>query len=894
MEAAWTNRWAQEAPAAVAETILEADSLGLVAETEVEMSAEEDEPPNPSPRRHQLQRHALQDEASGATSLPADVLCEPVSSTGMEASMVSSPRAPRKRLRRLQAAPSTPDWATGLEGGSSCSRSKPRQHGSGAPQTPTPDVAVAAATTGEPPAHNAPKLDSSLKTFVINLKRRPDRLAHMEGLCKELGLDYEVVQAVDGQELKAQPGASFEVVIDPGKKGDRKRVLSPEPTEAKHPPRGFKGLRIRSWRAKFPGGSQLLQMAEHRLKPSQLTDQGHELWGAVGCSLSHQAVLKKILQDEELEHALVLEDDCVLGGGLSAAEVRQLFSDEMASLSKTYPDWQLIYLGGSISSMVRKQDLESWRVNPRILAAKQVYQTHAFVIRRGLVQEILEKLHRGKAADAAFVSWSRSPKAANQCFLFHPQGLLQQAGGADRWKDSDIFIEGEFFKQAARKRAGGSYDFATAMKSRRMVRKMDVTRQAFTASVASSLACSSLPRFARHRTTPEGKVPQRLADEPSAGLAGLLKQAWQRAQKLLQDTDLLATVQEVLGLEACGFWKELKPQLDSSNLTDKAQELRALRGQLDETARGLELVVQLHRSALAAAVACAAAQPDWQESVLATAKYLWAASSNKEASSSQPAVAGQGKQLAAAIRCALEFHWGVPADVAESLQGLLCLSPSQRGRKGSGLKDVEALVGSSAAGIKPRPALKVEASVLGDLLERLQGCLRRLSVVKQGADSLGELLGAVVSFAAAQASSLTKPAAATPLVEEPIPLQLPEAGPTSCIPLVDATGRSMNEGAHDDQVMDMQAAGTEASSREEKPRRKPRPSRSIGGLQQKAEQGAGIPRFHATREELCALTVPQLRSKARFCGAPGGRLLACLEKHDLVEAVLAGASGSTQ
>ena len=57
-----------------------------------------------------------------------------------------------------------------------------------------------------------PRLGPGLKTFVINLERRADRRAHVEELCKQLDLDYEILKAVDGRALSERVDSSIEVV----------------------------------------------------------------------------------------------------------------------------------------------------------------------------------------------------------------------------------------------------------------------------------------------------------------------------------------------------------------------------------------------------------------------------------------------------------------------------------------------------------------------------------------------------------------------------------------------------------------------------------------------------------------------------------------------------------
>ena len=60
-------------------------------------------------------------------------------------------------------------------------------------------------------------------------------------------------------------------------------------------------------------------------------------------------------------------------------------------------------------------------------------------------------LQEGKAADAALVSWTR--RFPERSFLFHPRKILLQPGGAERWKDSDIFVEGAEFRKKSEEEA---------------------------------------------------------------------------------------------------------------------------------------------------------------------------------------------------------------------------------------------------------------------------------------------------------------------------------------------------------------------------------------------------------------------------------------------------------
>merc|ERR1719424_1740860 len=91
----------------------------------------------------------------------------------------------------------------------------------------------------------------------------------------------------------------------------------------------------------------------------------------------------------------------------SAAETKTIFEKEMRYISAQHPDWALVYLGGHISTSLSASERQALQLNDYLCSAKQVYQTHAFIIRRSIAPVILEQLQKGFAADAALVSWSR-------------------------------------------------------------------------------------------------------------------------------------------------------------------------------------------------------------------------------------------------------------------------------------------------------------------------------------------------------------------------------------------------------------------------------------------------------------------------------------------------------
>jgi hypothetical protein len=182
----------------------------------------------------------------------------------------------------------------------------------------------------------------------------------------------------------------------------------------------------------------------------------------------------------ELKWALILEDDACLKPGATACMAREAFDDGMRILSEKHPEWGVVYLGGVLSTF-SKHKLDVQPVHGGLRAASQVYQTHAFLVKSELAPEILDLLSKGYAVDAAYVSWSRRKCNAMRTFLFEPQ-LLVQPGGAGRWKDSDIFIDGEFFKQESSRLRKCDYKF-TAKRVRRPTR-MIIAREALPATAS--------------------------------------------------------------------------------------------------------------------------------------------------------------------------------------------------------------------------------------------------------------------------------------------------------------------------------------------------------------------------------------------------------------------------
>ena len=104
-----------------------------------------------------------------------------------------------------------------------------------------------------------------MKIFVVNLARRPERMAFMERQFASLGIAFERIEAVDGERLSSE---------------ERRKVVD-----------GFRWWCSKGYKARV---------------------------GEIGCGLSHRMALAKIVE-EDLPCACIMEDDVTLGDGFRLA-----------------------------------------------------------------------------------------------------------------------------------------------------------------------------------------------------------------------------------------------------------------------------------------------------------------------------------------------------------------------------------------------------------------------------------------------------------------------------------------------------------------------------------------------------------------------------------------------
>lgn len=168
-----------------------------------------------------------------------------------------------------------------------------------------------------------------MKIFLINLDRSPDRLQFMENQLNKLNLPFERISAVDGRSLNMNRVDEFAI-----------------------------RSKVEEWK--------------DLLTPNM-----------IACSLSHYHIYKKMVE-ENIEMALILEDDIELGKELPAV----LNNIENNGLNKT--DVFLLYFHGGMKSFSDKRKIP---VSPKhsFYAAKSIwgaYSTGGYIIRK----EVAEKL----------------------------------------------------------------------------------------------------------------------------------------------------------------------------------------------------------------------------------------------------------------------------------------------------------------------------------------------------------------------------------------------------------------------------------------------------------------------------------------------------------------------
>ena len=134
-------------------------------------------------------------------------------------------------------------------------------------------------------------------------------------------------------------------------------------------------------------------------------------YGQLGCSLSHVNLYKKIV-DEDIEVALILEDDCVFNENLKN------FKKYYESLPK---DWDIVYGGFLPMSNVNKANYDNlfYKVKPSYNSSVgHICGTHCIIINKRFAEKMYNFNKDGLyTADGAFTEFLKQEDANMYAFV---------------------------------------------------------------------------------------------------------------------------------------------------------------------------------------------------------------------------------------------------------------------------------------------------------------------------------------------------------------------------------------------------------------------------------------------------------------------------------------------
>lgn len=133
----------------------------------------------------------------------------------------------------------------------------------------------------------------------------------------------------------------------------------------------------------------------------------------LGCLLSHLHIMKDI-KENDYERILILEDDFELCTGFD-----KLFENYMSQLPQ---DWQWLYFGGS-----HFEDPE--RVNENIYKVNKTLTTHAYAIKREVVDDLLNVLESNLTGSVDSILSTLQKKL--KTYVTIPHLMYQRVGYSD-------------------------------------------------------------------------------------------------------------------------------------------------------------------------------------------------------------------------------------------------------------------------------------------------------------------------------------------------------------------------------------------------------------------------------------------------------------------------------
>lgn len=219
-------------------------------------------------------------------------------------------------------------------------------------------------------------LNDIFKTFVLNLKRRPDRLNDFYNKNKHLlkSLDIEVEEAVDGEEI----------------------ILNQKMRKIFH------------------------------------TSDTMFRRGIMGCAFSHMKMWSKLVNDKTHDIYLILEDDVTMS---NTSEIYLKYISE--ELLKMIPDWDILFLGNHIKKQIQNDNkVIIQKYNPEQFMENSYGGTFCYLINKRGASKLLSNLMTNGMNYA--IDWDMCRLECMNNYFMYPMLAFSEMANNLPENDSDI------------------------------------------------------------------------------------------------------------------------------------------------------------------------------------------------------------------------------------------------------------------------------------------------------------------------------------------------------------------------------------------------------------------------------------------------------------------------
>ncbi len=135
---------------------------------------------------------------------------------------------------------------------------------------------------------------------------------------------------------------------------------------------------------------------------------------AVGCLQSHLSIIKMAKQNN-YEKILIIEDDC-----------KFLLKPEL-NINKIPKDWEMLYLGGSIQTVLDKDSIQN--IRNRNWVNMTCHTTHSYILHSRAYDEVITNLENYKEPVDVYYNDIFHKKGTS--YMLYPQMTSQKAGWSD-------------------------------------------------------------------------------------------------------------------------------------------------------------------------------------------------------------------------------------------------------------------------------------------------------------------------------------------------------------------------------------------------------------------------------------------------------------------------------